>query len=191
MSRRAPRTRAGRRAGGAALSLGLCALSLAGCSNPYASATAGQPQRIQSAGEAKAPAPASAESQQPARVQKTPRRAILQFAERYSNWTYKTLSRDQQVLAAIAVGAARLTEQRAAAASHADSTLARGKIENHGKVLAISHDLHRHGWWLIITSEQTSGTGQYEALPESDHVSLAKLARLHGGYAIEEWLPQS
>ncbi|MHB1538889.1 MAG: hypothetical protein ACYCUM_13870 [Solirubrobacteraceae bacterium] len=191
MSRHAPHTRAGRRAAGAALSLGLCALSLAGCSNPYASATSGQRPRIQSAGEAKAPPPAGAESQQPARVQKTPRRAIVQFASRYSNWTYKTLTRDQQQLAAIAVGAARLTEQRAAAASRGDATLARGKIENHGEVLAISRDLRRRGWWLIVTSEQTSGTGQYEALPTSDHVSLARLARLHGGYAVEEWLPQS
>ena len=50
----------------------------------------------------------------------------------YINWNYRTLTRQQQTLAAMSVGAARLAEQQAAASSRSDGRSAAGRIYNHG-----------------------------------------------------------
>lgn len=164
---------------------------LVGCTNPDAGG-AGPPTSSttspQNAGEPPAPAPAS---QAPAAVQRTPTSALTAFSRLYSNWTYRTLTADQRRLAAISVGAARLAEQQAAASSQADTTIARGRIWNSGQIVSIAGDLAEPGSWAIVTREQTGGSTQYEGLPASFHVTLARLARVPGGYAVSEWLPQN
>jgi hypothetical protein len=124
-------------------------------------------------------------------VQPTPQRALTVFAERYINWTYQTLTADQRTLAAISVGAARRSEQQAAARSVADTTISRGQVWNKGQVVSVSSDLARPGMWAIVTREQTGGNSEYEGLPASYHMTLARLAPIPGGYAVEQWLPQS
>ena len=44
---------------------------------------------------------------------------------------------------------------------------------------------------MIVTREQTGGNTQYEGLPAAYHVTIAQLASVDGGYAVERWLPQS
>jgi hypothetical protein len=88
------------------------------------------------------------------------------------------------------VGPARLAEQQAAATSRADSTITRARLSNHGQLLAVSPDLARHGWWILVTREQTTGGGEYEGLAASDHVTLVQLAAVNGGWAVSLWLPQ-
>jgi hypothetical protein len=124
-------------------------------------------------------------------VQPTPQRALRQYAARYINWTYQTLTADQRTLAAMAVGAARLSEQQTAQRSVADTTLTRGHVWNKGQVVSVSRDLAQAGTWVVVTREQTGGNSEYEGLPASYHVTLAKLASIPGGYAVSEWLPQS
>lgn len=166
-------------------------LALAGCSDPYASMSSSTPATgVQNAGEPSAPGP-SANGEHSTRLQATPQRALTQFGVLYTNWTWRTLARDQQTLEAMSVGAARLAEQQAAAATRADSTLARARLANHGELLAIAPDMTRSGWWILITREQTSGNGEYEALPASDHVTLAQVAHLDRGWAVSQWLPQN
>lgn len=169
-------------------------LALAGCSNPDAPAAGPATHSTrspQSAGEPPAPAPTSPASQAPAEVQRTPTAALAAFARIYSNWTYRTLSGDQRRLAAMSVGSARLAEQQAVAASHADTTITQGHIWNRGQILSIAEDEAKPGTWAIVTREQTGGSAQYEGLPASYHVTLARLAHVSGGYAVSEWLPQS
>lgn len=172
----------------------LLAFALAGCSNPDApgasspTASASSPQN---AGEPPAPAPTSPASQAPTNVQPTPVTALTAFSRAYSNWTYRTLSSDQRRLAAISIGAARLAEQQAAASTQADTTIARGRIWNRGQTISIAPDRARSGVWAIITREQTGGSTEYEGLPGTFHVTLARLARVSGGYAVSEWLPQN
>lgn len=175
----------------AALLLAALTLAASGCSNPYANTPAppSQSATVQNTGEPPAPAPTA--GQLPARLQATPQAALAQFAGLYTNWTWRTLVADQQTLAAIGTGAARLAEQQAAASSRADSTLARGHVANHGELLGATPDLHRAGWWIVITSEQTTGSAEYETLPASDHVTLAQVQRTGGGWAVSQWLPQS
>jgi hypothetical protein len=124
-------------------------------------------------------------------VQTTPQRALAAYAMRYINWSYQTLTEDQRALARSAVGAARLSEQQAAARSHNDTALARGRIWNRGQTISITRDLAAPGMWVVVTREQTGGNTEYEGLPASYHVTLAKLAAVPGGYAVEQWLPQS
>ncbi len=170
-------------------------LGLAACSDPYAtrpasgasSASAG----VQNAGEPPAPAPPQAGVQAPLHVQGTPQAALLQFASGYSNWSYRTLAREQLALATIAVGAARLSERQAAASTRADSTLARARIANNGTVLSVSADLARSGWWVVVTREHTSGGGEYAGLAPGYHVTLARLTSVPGGWAVSQWLPES
>jgi hypothetical protein len=109
----------------------------------------------------------------------------------YINWSYRTLSEDQQALARSAVGAARLSERQAAAQSHDDTAITRGQVWNRGQPISISLDLGSTGTWVVVTREHTGGNTEYEGLPASYHVTLAKLAAVPGGYAVEQWLPQS
>lgn len=174
-----------------ALAILATACVLTGCTDPYAH-TAPTPaaQEAGSPGEPTPPPPTSAGAKQAADVRPTSLAALERFAGLYSNWTYRTLARDQQTLAAISVGPARVAEQQAAAASRADSTLRRAHVANHGQLLAISASKTRPDWWVIVTREQTTGDGEYEALPASDHVTLAQVVRVLGGWAVSQWQPQ-
>jgi hypothetical protein len=168
---------------------------LVGCSNPDAPGarptTSSATSSPQNAGELPAPAPASPASQAPVDVQLTPSAALAAFSRLYSNWTYRTLTDDQRTLAAMSVGAARLAEQQAAASSQADTTIARGHIWNSGQIVSIASDRTKGGAWAIVTREQTGGSTQYEGLPGSYHVTIARLVGVPGGYAVSEWLPQN
>lgn len=145
---------------------------------------------VQNVGEPRAPAPRQAGAQAPIDTRRTPRQAILQFAGRYANWTYETLATHQLSLASISVGAARLAEQQAAAATRADATLARARIANSGEVLSVSPDLARDGWWVVVTRERTVGNGEYEGLAPGLHVTLVQLAFVGNRWAASQWLPQ-
>lgn len=164
---------------------------LAGCANPDApSGGQGAADRVQSAGEPPAPAPRSASGEAARDVQLSPQRALEAFAARYVNWDSHTLAQDQRALAAMAVGQARLAERQALAATGSDSTLARAHVFNRGTVVAVAPDSQRPGWWVVITREQTGGSQEYEGLAPAYHVTLAQLARVRGGFAVERWSPQ-
>jgi hypothetical protein len=181
------------RFGRIALAMSTAGLLLAGCSNPDAPdrAATTRPFTPQNAGEPPAPAPTSPGAQAPSSVQRTPAKALTSFGHAYINWTYRTLATDQRTLAASSVGPARLSELQAAASTGRDSTLQRGRVFNRGDVVDVAPDSLRAGWWVIVTREQTGGDAQYEGLAAAYHVTLAQLARLPGGYTVNQWLPQS
>ena len=171
----------------------LAAVALVGCTNPDAPSSV---QGISTAspqnpGEPPAPAPPTPAAQAPAGVQPTPAKALAAFSVLYTNWTYRTLSANQERLAAMSVAAARLAEQQAAASSRADTTITRGHIYNSGEILSIAPDASRPGTWVIVTREQTGGDTQYEGLPATYHVTLAQLARIPKGYAVSQWSPEN
>jgi hypothetical protein len=169
-------------------------VALSGCTNPDApSATSGaaQANSPQNTGELPAPAPPSSQAQTPAGVQTTPAAAVEAFARLYVNWTYRTLTSHQRRLAAMSVGPARLAEQQAAAASRADTTIARGHIYNTGQIVSVAPEPSHTRTWVIVTREQTGGSSEYQGLAAAYHVTLAKLAHIPQGYVVESWLPQS
>jgi len=182
------------------VSLMLAAVALAGCKNPDAptstsatmtASTTTAAAAPRSPGEPAGPRPPSAASQAPSRIQSSPQAALTAFAEIYVSWSYQTLTAQQMTLVGLSVGAARLAEQQALATSRGDSTIGRGHIRNSGQIVDIGPDLALRGMWVIVTRERTGGDTQYEGLPASYHVTLARLATVAGGYAVSEWLPQS
>jgi hypothetical protein len=176
-----------------ALSLAAAAVVLGGCSNPDArptGRTVAADAGISSPGEPGAPAPPPSSTYQLTDPSPTPTAALAAFASLYVNWSYRDLAGEQRALAAISLGAARAAELQAAATSAADSTLARARIANHGTVVSIAADREQRGAWVLVTREQTSGGGDYEALASAYHVTVARVARVAGGYAVSEWLPQ-
>jgi hypothetical protein len=177
-----------------AIGLALGVVALAGCRNPDAPSTTKTKAAAvspQNAGEPASPPPASPGAQTPADVQPTPSKAISTFAALYVNWTYRTLGEHQRALAAMSVGAARLSERQAATSSQGDQTIARGRIYNRGQIVSVAEDQRRPGWWVIVTREQTGGNSQYEGLAAAYHVTTVQLATVPGGYAVNQWLPQS
>lgn len=172
----------------------IAAVALAGCTNPDATTTVRSETArasVQNAGEPAAPPATASGAQAPIAVKTTPSQAAAAFAALYVNWTYRTLVAHQRTLAAMAVGAARLSERQAAASAQHDTTIARGHIYNRGEVVDVAPDTLRSGWWAIVTREQTGGNAQYEGLSAAYHVTLAQLVSVPGGYAVGQWLPQS
>jgi len=169
-------------------------LGAGGCSDPYAaqkvSAGTGS-SSIQNVGEPPAPARRQDGAGGVFDPQATPQAALRRFATVYANWSYRTLGRDQALLASMSVGAARLAERQAAESTRADTTLTRARLANRGAAISVSEDLARSAWWIVVTQEQTSGGGEYEGLAPKPHVSLAQVARVGGGWAVSQWLPQS
>lgn len=170
-----------------AVVLAATVLALAGCSNPDAVSPGAS--GVQNQGEPVAPAPSAGEAA--ADVRFTPQAALAQYARLYVNWSWATLAEDQKRLAVIAVGQARLTDEQAAAQAQADATLRRSRVSNSGAVVSIAPDQAQSGTWVVVTRERTRGSGEYEALPAAMHVTLAKVRRVRGGWAVREWLPQS
>jgi len=165
---------------------------LGGCANPDAGTRpAAETASPGGPGEPRAPAPTPTSADAPRGVRSTPQAALLAFATPYINWDYRTLGATQRSLAAIAVGGAHAAELQAAASSAGDPTITAGQIHNSGVVLSISPDREDRSAWVIVTRERTSGGQDYQGLPASDHVTIARVARVGGGYAVSEWLPQS
>ena len=182
---------------GAILTCGLlAAVALAGCSNPDApratepAAATSKAAAPGSPGEPRAAAPPTPASQAPATAQPTPQATLEAFAERYINWSYRTLSVQQRALAAMSVGAARLAEQQAAASAQSDSTIRRARVYNSGQVVSVAREITQPNRWVIVTREQTGGDSEYAGLQAAYHVTLAQLESVPGGYAVSQWLPQ-
>ncbi len=172
----------------------LTALTLCGCSNPDAptsSRGAAEEAQVGSPGEPSAPPPPSPSDSTAAEVKPTAAQALSAFALLYVNWNSGDLFREQRALAAISVGPARIAERQAAASSASDRTLSAAHLANSGTVVSLARDQRKPGLWVIVTHEQTTGSGDYEGLPAAYHVTLARVANVPGGYAVSEWLPQS
>jgi len=172
----------------------LAALALGGCSNPDAPGIRGgsdEEAASGSPGEPSAPPPPAPSEAGAANVQGTAVRALGAFASLYVNWSYQDLTSRQRTLAAMSLGSARDAELQAAASSSSDETLRAAQLRNSGTVMSVARDQGEPGLWVIVTREQTGGSGGYEGLPPAYHVTLARLAKVPGGYAVSEWLPQS
>ena len=84
---------------------------------------------------------------------------------------------------------ARRREQAIASLQH-DQTLAKSQVANSGQVIAIAPSLHPPGEWVVITSETTTGQGDYAGLPATLHVTYAQLTHTSRGYVVSEWSPR-
>jgi hypothetical protein len=127
----------------------------------------------------------------PSSLAPSPQAALLRYALLYTNWQASSLPAHERRLAALAVGAARLTAEQEDASASAAAALAADHVQNTGVVLSIAAELGpTRGQWIVVTQEQSTGTGPYAGLPPTLHVTLARTERLKRGWAVSEWTPR-
>ena len=98
----------------------------------------------------------------------------------------------QHQLAAISLGQARAQAQQAAVSAARDPQLATSRVANRGRVIAIAPgQADAAGQWVIVTSEQTTGQGDYQGLPATLHIIYAQLTSTRQGWVVSGWQPQN
>ena len=123
--------------------------------------------------------------------QSTPADALERYATLWTNWTAGTLIARQEQLAGISLGQARAQALQAAASFQHDSTLTASHVANSGHVIAITPNLTAAGQWVVVTSETTTGQGDYTGLPATLHVTYAQLTHTRQGLVVSQWSPQN
>jgi hypothetical protein len=118
--------------------------------------------------------------------------ALTRYALAYTNWRASQLPARERELAALSIGAARLSASQTAAAQSGAATLAADRVANAGQVVAVAPgEGPDRGQWVIVTEEQTTGSGPYAGLPAGPHVTLARVVHLPGGWTVSTWSPIS
>jgi len=118
--------------------------------------------------------------------------ALTRYALAYTNWHASQLPARERELAALSIGAARLTASQTASAQSGAATLAADRVANAGQVVAVTPgEGPDRGQWVIVTQEQTTGSGPYAGLPAGPHVTLARVVHLPRGWAVSAWSPIS
>ncbi len=122
----------------------------------------------------------------------TPQAALRRYALAYTNWQAATLPAHERRLAALAIGPARLAAQQTAAGLGVGEELIAHHVRNRGIVVAITPgEGTARGRWVVVTREQTSGTGAYAGLPPALHVTLARVRRVRSEWIVWGWWPGS
>ena len=121
----------------------------------------------------------------------SPQSALERYARLYVNWRAPTVAAGQRELAAISVDQARAQALQAAARYAQDQTLKQTGVANSGHVVAITSNITTPGQWVLVTSEQTTGKGDYAGLPPTLHVIYAQVTHAPSGWVVSEWAPQN
>jgi hypothetical protein len=122
----------------------------------------------------------------------TPQLALERYATAYVNWRAAQLPEHETLLARMSVGPARLVAQQTAASASGAAALAANQVANSGWILAIAPAQGADtGQWVVVTEEQTTGSGVYAGLPPAPHVTLATVTREDGGWVVSAWNPQT
>jgi hypothetical protein len=120
------------------------------------------------------------------------RAALERYALLYVNWRAAQLPARELELARLSVGTARLRAEQTLAGRSGAAALAADDVANHGEVLSIAPgEGSASGDWVVVTQEQTTGSGAYAGLPPGPHVTLARVTRLQGGWVVSAWDPAS
>jgi hypothetical protein len=120
------------------------------------------------------------------------RAALELYALLYVNWRAAQLPARELELARLSVGTARLRAEQTLAGRSGAAALAADDVANHGEVLSIAPgEGSASGGWVVVTQEQTTGSGAYAGLPPGPHVTLARVTRLRGGWVVSAWDPAS
>lgn len=122
----------------------------------------------------------------------TPAAALERFARLDTNWHASTLIARQRQLATISLGQARGAALQAAAGAQRDTELTRSHVTNRGQVIAITPGQGpAAGRWVVVTTETTTGQGDYTGLPDALHVTYAQVTHITAGWVVSQWSPQN
>lgn len=124
--------------------------------------------------------------------QPTPQAALGRYARLYTNWNATNVDDVQRQLASISLDGARAQALQAATSYQRDTTLLASKVANAGTVISIAAGQgDARGRWVIVTSETTTGQGDYTGLPATVHVTYAHVSHQPTGWVVTEWSPQT
>jgi len=121
----------------------------------------------------------------------TAQAALERYAHLYVNWIADSVAAVQRELASLSEGQARAQALQAAASYTRDQTLTQSGVANSGHLVAITPSLTTPEQWVLVTSEQTTGKGDYSGLPPTLHVIYARVTRTPRGWVVSEWAPQN
>ena len=126
-----------------------------------------------------------------ANARATPRSAVNAFCAQWTNWSWRTIGRQQRRLAALATGP--LARQLAAEAQvrAQDQALRRDRLGARGHVVAI--DVKRGSATrraVCVAWEQPLTDGRANQTDARHHVYLATVTRTRDGWAVSQWQPQ-
>jgi hypothetical protein len=121
----------------------------------------------------------------------TPRLAVSAFCLQWTNWSWRTIERQQRRLAALATGplAQQLTAE--ARVRVQDQALRRDRLGSRGHVVAI--DVKRGAATrraVCVAWEQQLSSGRADQMGARHHVYLVTVARTRDGWAVSRWQPQ-
>jgi hypothetical protein len=192
-----------------ALALAVLALALAGCasaprvSDPLGRSIAAGPPRplavsppptptgdptTERGGTIPAAAQSAEDSVNRAGIASTPLLALRRYALAYINWRASDLQARELQLAAMSIGAAKLTAQQEAVARSGAAALNANNVANAGQVVAIAPgEGPEAGQWVIVTLEHATGSGAYAGLPPGPHVTFAQVRHMDGGWVVSAW----
>jgi len=124
--------------------------------------------------------------------QPTPQAALGRYARLYTNWNATNVDDVQRQLASISLDGARAQALQAATSYRNDTTLLASKVANAGTVISIAAGQgDARGRWVIVTSETTTGQGDYTGLPATVHVTYAQVSHQPTGWIVTAWSPQT
>ena len=127
-----------------------------------------------------------------ANARATARSAVKVFCAQWTNWSWRTIGRQQRRLAALATGP--LSQQLAAEdqARAQDQALRRDRLGARGHVVAI--DVKQGGSAtrraVCVAWEQPLTDGRVDQMGARHHVYLATVTRTRDRWAVSQWQPQ-
>jgi hypothetical protein len=122
---------------------------------------------------------------------RTPRQLAHTFAAQQANWSYKTIARQYERLAALSDGQLHTQLRQAAHDVRLDATLRRDRAGTQGHVLGI--DIHHDGrHWRIVaaTLEESYRDGAASFEGQQARVYLGSAHHTHHGWVMDHWQPQ-
>jgi hypothetical protein len=118
--------------------------------------------------------------------------ALQRYAALYMNWTADTIVAHQRELADTSLGQARAQALQAVATASGDHLLAADHVVNSGHLVSIAPGQGgAAGQWVLVSTEHTTGQGDYAGLPPALHVIDAQLGRTSKGWVVTRWQSQS
>ena len=126
-----------------------------------------------------------------ANARATPRSAVHEFCAQWTNWSWRTIGRQQRRLAALATGPLARELAAEAQVRVQDQALRRDRLGARGHVVAIDVKpgaATRRA--ICVAWEQPLANGRADQMDARHHVYLVTVTRTRDGWAVSQWQPQ-
>jgi hypothetical protein len=126
-----------------------------------------------------------------ANARATPRAAVHEFCAQWTNWSWRTIGRQQRRLAALSIGPLARELAAEAQVRVQDQALRRDRLGARGHVVAL--DVKRGTATrraVCVAWEQPLTDGRADQTDARHHVYLVTVTRTRAGWAVSQWQAQ-